>query len=89
MVEVDDFEPGVSTRVVLLHHAAVPEIIIAATTRTETAQRVLARRGLGAKAYRFALVPVLHEPEKRRRKPRAPHKLSAKRRPPSTSSPSA
>jgi hypothetical protein len=65
VVEVDGFEPGISRTVLLLHHANVPQIIIAATTRLETAQRALARRGAGAKVYRLIRVPVV-DPDKGR-----------------------
>src|SRR4051812_4351824 len=78
LVQVDDFEQGVTRAVLLLHHAVHPDIIIAATTRRDVAERVLARRGAGAKAYRLAAVPVV-EPEKPpSRKPRAAKKAGAK-----------
>jgi len=89
MVEVEDFEQGVTRTVLLLHHRSHPDIIIVATTRRDGAERVLARRGAGAKAYRLNIVPVVEPREPPSRAPRSAKKVSAKRRPPSTSSPAA
>jgi hypothetical protein len=61
-VDVTDFDPLTSKNVFLLHHKGFPDIIIAATTRRESAERIFALRGRGAVAFRLACVPVAERP---------------------------
>ena len=58
LVRVDDFESS-SLSVFILHHAEIPDLILAASTQRQTVERALARIDSATGAYKITSVPVL------------------------------